>query len=75
MQHYEHPILIRGHYQIVALSDDATYKPDNVVGYAIVSSSGVRLRHELRLEDAKMWMEKLIEEELAQRRERNELTR
>ena len=65
MTEYSHPILVRGRYQIVALTDEAQFDPAEVTGYAVLSPSGGRLRHELSLEDARLWADRLIEEENA----------
>jgi hypothetical protein len=64
---YTHPILIKGRYQVVALTQDVEYEPGEVIAYAVYNSSGAKLRHELSLDDAKAWMEQIIEEENLQR--------
>ena len=64
---YSHTLLVRGRYQIVALTDEAQFDPAEVTGYAVLSSAGAKLRHELSLEDARDWADRLIEEESAQR--------
>jgi hypothetical protein len=63
MTEYSHPILVRGRYQIVALSDEAQFDPAEATGYAVLSPTGAKLRHELTLEDARLWADRLIEEE------------
>lgn len=55
MTEYSHPILVRGRYQIVSLTDEAQFDPAEVTGYAVLSPSGGRLRHEPSLEDARPW--------------------
>ena len=67
MTEYSHTLLVRGRYQIVALTDEAQFDPAEVTGYAVLSSAGAKLRHELSLEDARDWADRLIEEEGAQR--------
>lgn len=67
MTEYSHPILVRGRYQIVALTDEAQFDPADVTGYAVLSPAGAKLRHELSLEDARLWVDRLIEEETIQR--------
>lgn len=67
MTEYSHTLLVRGRYQIVALTDEAQFDPAEVTGYAVLSSAGAKLRHELSLEDARDWADRLIEEESAQR--------
>jgi hypothetical protein len=63
MMEYSHPILAKGHYQVIALSQGREYDEDKIVGYAVIDSAGVRIRHELSLDSAKAWMERLIEED------------
>ncbi|HEY5973077.1 MAG TPA: hypothetical protein VIT22_14150 [Pseudoxanthomonas sp.] len=60
---YSHPILIKGRYHVVALTPEEEFDPGEITGYAVLNSSGARLRHELTLEDARAWMEKLVGEE------------
>ena len=67
MTEHSHPILVRGRYQIVALTDEAQFDPAEVTGYAVLSPAGTKLRHELGLDDARLWADRLIEEENAQR--------
>ena len=67
MTEYSHTLLVRGRYQIVALTDEAQFDPAEVTGYAVLSSAGAKLRHELSLEDARDWADRLIEEESTQR--------
>ncbi len=63
MLEYSHPIFIKGRYRVVALSEDQEYNEDNIIAYAVLNSSGAKIRHELSLIDAKEWMEKLVEED------------
>ena len=67
MTDYIHPILFSGRYQVVALTREEHFDPAEITGYMVTSSDGTPLRHEPGLEQARMWMEKLIEEENAQR--------
>ena len=67
MTEYSHTMLVRGRYQIVALTDDAQFDPADVTGYAVLSPSGEKLRHEPSLEEARLWADRLIEEEAPQR--------
>ena len=67
MTEYSHTLLVRGRYQIVALTDEAQFDPAEITGYAVLSSAGAKLRHELSLEDARDWADRLIEEESAKR--------
>jgi hypothetical protein len=67
MTEYSHTLLVRGRYQIVALTDEAQFDPAEVTGYAVLSPSGEKLRHEPSLEEARLWADRLIEEEAPQR--------
>ena len=63
MLEYSHPIFIKGRYRVVALSENQEYNEDNIIAYAVLNSSGAKIRHELSLIDAKEWMERLVEED------------
>ena len=63
MTEHRHPLLIKGRYQVVALTPEPEFDPGEISGYAVVNSSGAKLRHELSLDDAKAWMEKQVAEE------------
>ncbi|RZA27598.1 MAG: hypothetical protein EOP02_09875 [Proteobacteria bacterium] len=67
MTAYSHPILVRGRYQIVALTNEAEFDPGEVVGYAVLSPVGAKLHYEPGLEQARLWTDRLIEEEDQQR--------
>jgi len=67
MTEYSHTMLVRGRYLIVALTDEAQFDPAEVTGYAVLSPTGEKLRHDPSLEDARDWADRLIEEESAQR--------
>lgn len=60
---YSHPMLTRGRYQVVALSTEQVYDPGDTSGYAVLNSAGAKLRHELTLDEARAWLDKLAEEE------------
>ncbi len=61
---YRHTILQKHGYQVVALTRDAdpAYAPDEVIGYAVVTDSGAKLRDEPSLEEARLYMEQLLED-------------
>lgn len=63
MLEYSHPIFIKSRYRVVALTEDQQYDEDKVMAYAVLNASGAKLRHELSLDEAKAWMEKLVEED------------
>lgn len=67
MTDHIHPILFSGRYQVVALTRGERFDPAEIVGYMVASGDGTPLRHEPGFEQARMWMEKLIEEENAPR--------
>lgn len=63
MTEYTHPVLIKGNYQVVAVTQDEQYDPDEITSYAVLTMAGARLRQDMSLEDARIWMDKLMEEE------------
>ena len=64
---YTHPVLIKGNYQVVAVTQDEQYDPGDVISYAVQTMAGARLRQDMSLEDARIWMDQRIEEEILQR--------
>jgi hypothetical protein len=62
---YRHTILQQHGYQVVALTRDSdpAYAPDEVIGYAVITNSGAKLREEPSLEEARLYMEQLLEDE------------
>ncbi len=68
MPEFCHQLLVRDRYQIVALSQQPGFEPGvEVTGYAVLSPAGDRLRYELTLDGARLWVDKLIEEEALRR--------
>lgn len=63
MTTYSDPILIKSRHQIVAVIPDGEDDLDQILGYAVLTSAGARLRHELTLDAAKVWLEQRIQEE------------
>jgi glutaredoxin-related protein len=63
VKEYSYPILSKGRYQVVALTSNEEYDPDDVDAYAVVTTSGARIRQVLTLDDARSWMEQLAEAE------------
>ena len=63
MMEYSHSLLVRGRYQIVALTDQAQFNPAEITGYAVLSPGGERLRYEPSFDSACLWAERLIEDE------------
>jgi hypothetical protein len=63
MTECRHQILVNGPYRVIALMKEADHDPAGIVGYAVLTASGTRLRYELTLEDARAWVDALIEEE------------
>ncbi|MGO1069108.1 hypothetical protein [Lysobacter sp. CA199] len=64
MNEYRHHIQTKGSYQIVALTRDSEYQEDEIYAYAVMSSSGVKLRQELTLDGAQIWLDDWIIKEL-----------
>jgi|GEM_PF-2717080 len=62
---YRHTILQKHGYQVVALTRDSdpAYAPDEVIGYAVVTDSGAKLREEPSLEEARLYMEQLLQDQ------------
>jgi uncharacterized protein YbjT (DUF2867 family) len=62
---YRHVILQKQGYQVVALTRDPgpAYARDEVIGYAVITDSGARLRDEPSLEQARLYMERLLEDQ------------
>jgi len=63
MTEYCHPVQCRDRYQIVALSPEPDFDPADVTGYAVLSPTGAKLRHEVTLEQARLWVDGLLQEE------------
>ena len=64
---YTHQVLIKGNYQIVAVTQDEQYDPGEITSYAVLTLAGARLRQDMSLEDARIWMDLRIEQENLQR--------
>lgn len=56
---------------MVALTRDSdpAYAPDEVIGYAVITDSGAKLRDEPSLEEARLYMEQLLEDDQPSRSE------
>jgi hypothetical protein len=65
MTEHAQPILTMGGYQLVALTQGEAYDPAKIIAFVITTMSGARLHHERTLEDARSWMERLVDEETA----------
>ena len=63
MTEYCHPVQLRDRYQIVALTPEPDFDPADITGYAVLSPGGARLRHELTLEQARLWVDGLLQQE------------
>ncbi|MET0807192.1 MAG: hypothetical protein ABWX93_00375 [Pseudoxanthomonas sp.] len=59
----------RDRYQIVALSPEPDFDPADITGYAVLSPDGVRIHHELTVDQARMWVDTLLQEEALQHTE------
>ncbi len=69
MTEYIHQLSVKDTYQIVALSQQPVFDAGEVTGFAVLSPSGDRLRYELTLEGARLWVDEIIEEEARRRAE------
>ncbi|MFO3704369.1 hypothetical protein ACI6Q5_05145 [Xanthomonas codiaei] len=63
MDEFQHTVLSRGKYRVVAITREEVYSADNVVAYAVVTDAGARLTPDLSLDQAKMWIDSLVESE------------
>ncbi len=59
MLEYQHTVLVRGQYRLVALTHGEVYDPGEVFGYAVVTASGAKLTADLSLDDARTWIDAL----------------
>ncbi|MEE7546862.1 hypothetical protein HF319_07350, partial [Xanthomonas sp. Kuri4-1] len=53
--------MTRGRYRLMALTHEAQYDPAGVIGYTVVTDSGARLTPDLSMDDARVWMDALVE--------------
>src|SRR3546814_4161696 len=65
MTEHARPILTMDGYQLVALPQDHTYDPDRIIAYVVTTMSGARLHHARTLEEARSWMERQVEGQVA----------
>ncbi|MEA9580023.1 hypothetical protein VC218_14275 [Xanthomonas nasturtii] len=63
MDEYQHTVLTRGRYRIVAITRDDVYAPDAVVAYSVVTDAGTRITPDLSLDQANVWIDSLVESE------------
>ncbi|WP_338339126.1 hypothetical protein [Xanthomonas euvesicatoria] len=63
MDEYQHTVLTRGGYRVVAITRDEVYAPDAVVAYAVVTNAGTRITPDLSLDQATVWIDSLVESE------------
>ncbi|AMV04287.1 hypothetical protein AC028_20495 [Xanthomonas citri pv. aurantifolii] len=47
----------------MAITRDEVYAPDAVVAYAVVTEAGTRITPDLSLDQAKVWIDSLVESE------------
>jgi hypothetical protein len=60
---YTHQVLVKGNYQVVAFTADPQYDPADITAYAVLNLAGDRLRQDLSLEQARFWLDTLVEKE------------
>src|SRR3546814_11808509 len=65
MTEHARPILTMDGYQLVALTQDHTYDPDRIIAYVVTTMSGARLHHARTLEEARSWMDRQVEGQVA----------
>lgn len=63
MGEYQHPVLSRGGYRVVAITRDAAYVAEAVVAYAVVTDAGTRISPDLSFDQARLWVDSLVENE------------
>ena len=63
MDEYQHTVLTRGGYRVVAITREEVYAAVSVVAYAVVTDAGTRLTPDLSLDQAKVWIDSLVESE------------
>src|SRR3546814_8538462 len=69
MTEHARPILTMDGYQLVALTQDHTYDPDRIIAYVVTTMSGARLHHARTMEEARSWMERQEEGQVARSEE------
>ncbi len=58
------PIYIRENLHVVAITEDLEHGSDKIVGYAVMTSTGAKLRYELSLDSAKAWLDQFIDQDV-----------
>lgn len=59
---YQHLVISRGRYQLVALTDDAQYSIGDRANYAVLTDSGARVRQDMSLEEARAYLDLLVDQ-------------
>jgi hypothetical protein len=68
-----HLLYASGGYQVIALTAGREYDPAQVLAFEVISPSGAKIRQESTLDAAKIWMDRLLDEDTQDlRRERPE---
>lgn len=62
MTTYSGPILTRGCHHIAAVIPDGEDDPEQINGYAVLTSAGAPLWHALTLDAAKIWLQQHTEQ-------------
>lgn len=63
MIEYQHPVLQKGRYQVVALTSGPEYDASAVTGYALVTGSGARIWQDLSFEEARLRLDAVAEQD------------
>lgn len=58
-----HCVLVEGRYQIVASSHQPDQGPHGLFAYAVATLDGARLRQQLSLDDARAWLQMLLDDD------------
>ncbi|PPU71399.1 hypothetical protein XcuCFBP2542_18180 [Xanthomonas cucurbitae] len=64
----KHP-LSRGGYRVVAITRDQAYVPEAIVAYAVVTDAGTQITPDLSFDQARLWIDSLVENEGGERRD------
>jgi hypothetical protein len=59
---YQHLVISKGRYQLVALTDEDHYAIGDRANYAILTDSGARVRQDMSLDEAKAYLDVLVDQ-------------
>jgi hypothetical protein len=58
---YQHLVISKGRYQLVALTEEDHYAIGDRANYAILTDSGARVRQDMSLEEARAYLDVLVD--------------